>query len=266
MPRLCRSTLALILTSMHLTCCHGINPFAADLGRQDVSGKVARAPYMSQFSYFGYFEPNGAIGNADPSGSARAIYFWLPVSSPELGVRFLSGSAGFYKPDARKDVAEAAYAAHNREHTFFDPAIEVQRCLTVLDISEITSPCAQWVGLGQNDDSPEMPANPRGAFTNSLVRVGTHPEDPLKSLTRGLYRVNVQGVKDTDPKGIFLLQLGDPVLLDQVAMARTPDALAKALAAQVKHVPDAPTIGHTGFVAPKEGTVAPLNAAMPESH
>jgi len=234
-----------MLVSVALCACHTMNPFAADLGRMNVNGKEARPPYLSLFGYFGYLEP--AASTAPQAAEApECVYFWLPTSTPELGVRFASGRAGKARPDSSRDVVESAYAAHKNDPASFDPAIEVQRCVTALQLADVATPCAQWVALGDNDDSPEMPANQAGKRTNSLVRVGTHPEDPLKSLTRGLYRVNIRAAKGTTAQGTFLLQLGAPVLLEQVAMARTPQALGEALASQAEHLSHGPTIAPTG--------------------
>lgn len=207
--------------------CHGMNPLAADLGSTRIGDKVARAPYMSQFSYFGYVEPTAKTARQD-----EAIYFWLPVSTQELGVRFISGPTVNVRPDARHDVQEAAYKEHRKDKARFDPAIEVQRCLTALDEVDVSNACGQWVALGENDDSVEVPTDDQGRHVNSLVRVSTNPDDPLKALGRGLYRVNIQGAKQSAPKGTFVLQLGAPVLLDAVAMARTPEALAQLLASR----------------------------------
>jgi hypothetical protein len=242
------------LAAVALAGCHTLNPFAADLGRVSVNDKDVRPPYLSLFGYLGYLAPAAAEA---PS----SVYFWLPQSTPELGVRFVSGRPGQIRPDSSRDVVEAAYAAHRSDSAWFDPAIEVQRCLTALDLLDVPKSCAQWVTLGDNDDSPEMPKDPEGKRTNSLVRIGTHPEDPLKSLTRGLYRVNIRAAKNGTPQGTFLLQLGAPVLFDQVAMARTPQGLSEALAAQAQHLSDAPAIGHTGTLAPVGGTAAPLEPA-----
>lgn len=252
---------AAAIATMLLAACHAMNPFAADLGRTQVGDQVARPPYMSVFSYYGYLgEAGRERSDAQPSSS---LYFWLPTSSPELGVRFLSKVQASARPDAGRDVVEGAYQAHRGDPAFFDPAIEVQRCLTVLDVSDVAKPCAQWMALGNNDDSVEMPPNPEGKLTNSLVRIGTHPDDPLKSLTRGLYRVNVRAAKKTLCGGTFLLQLGAPVLLDQVVMARDTAALGQVLEAQAQHLHASPSIGQMGTQAPADGTALPLETPTP---
>lgn len=212
--------------------CHGVNPFAADLGATRIGDRVARAPYMSQHSYFGYIDTPTPVGDK----GAQAVYFWLPTTTPELGVRFISGRIGAAHADGHKDVQEPAFVQHRKDTAWFDPAIEVQRCLTMLDPVDVEKPCGQWVALGDNDDSVELPKNALGKHTNSLVRISMHPDDPLKALSPGLYRVTIRAAKETSPKGTFVLQLGAPVLLDTVAMARTPEALAVELVKQ-PHAP-----------------------------
>jgi hypothetical protein len=241
-------------TTLALAACHTMNPFAADLGRMDVGGKAVRPAYLSSFGYFGH------IGAADmPSAVAGGephfhVYFWLPTRVPELGVRFLSHVNGWARPDAQHDVVEAAFSEHKKDDTFFDPAIRLERCLGVVDAADAGRPCSQWAALGENDDSPEMPANPDGHYTNSLLRVGTHVEDPQRALVRGLYRVSFVGAKSTPVAGTYLMQVGMPTMVEHVAMGRTPEDVAKQVLQRAGELPLQPSIGHTG-TAPHAGAL-----------
>ena len=240
------------------SACHGMNPFAADLGKDESDGRVNRPPYMSQVGYFGH------VGTAQPSrmeaGQAKNdIYLWLPTSTPELGVRFLSQVNGHAKPNAARDTVEEAFSSNSSDKAHFDPAIAVSRCLAALELGDVTKPCPQWVDLGDNDDSPEMPADADGKYTNSLVRIATHLDDPLKALVRGLYRVTFTAAKGSQLQGNYVMQLGAPVMLDHVAMARTPEALAEHMATHAPALPMTPSIGHVG-TAPARAEPVPAPA------
>jgi hypothetical protein len=75
-----------------------------------------------------------------------------------------------------------------------------------------------------------MPANPGGSKYNSLLRYESDAGNPLKALVVGLYRVGFTTYKVGEVKGTFLAEVGAPVKLPGVGMAKTIDELKAALA------------------------------------
>ncbi|MDD7884811.1 LipL32 family surface lipoprotein [Flavivirga sp. 57AJ16] len=79
--------------------------------------------------------------------------------------------------------------------------------------------------LVHNDDSSEMPKQPRGVKYNSLLKYKSVASTPAKALTAGLYRIGFTTYKTGDVKGIFLAQVAAPIKLPGVVMAKTIEDL-----------------------------------------
>lgn len=60
--------------------------------------------------------------------------------------------------------------------------------------------------------------------------------------------------KGTQFQGNYVMQLGAPVMLDHVAMARTPESLAEHVATLAPALPMAPSIGHVGTAPGRANT------------
>ncbi len=74
-----------------------------------------------------------------------------------------------------------------------------------------------------------MPAQPSGSKYNSLMRVTSETSDPLKSLVVGLYRIGFTTYKTGEVQGGFLAQVGAPVKLPGVKIAKDLNALQTAV-------------------------------------
>ncbi|MBN1960334.1 MAG: hypothetical protein JW841_05265 [Deltaproteobacteria bacterium] len=217
---------------MFTLSCGGLPQFSADLGKQVKHNKTIRIPYASITSYFGYIEPGSEADELREGKKMYYLYLWIPVVAPEIGVRMLSPVAGFTKPE-KGDFISKAYAKKgvDDDTNYFDTWVRVERCLTALSPGDITKPCMKWVNLGDNDDSAEMPKNPGGNQYNSLMRITSTPDDPLKSIVRGMYRIAFTTFKRGEVKGSFLAQVGAPIELPRVAIAKTPDELFQSVTA-----------------------------------
>ena len=79
-----------------------------------------------------------------------------------------------------------------------------------------------------NDDSGELPAQPSGSKYNSLMRITSEVSNPLKALVAGLYRIGFTTYKTGEVQGSFIAQVGAPVKLPCVKIAKTLDELTKA--------------------------------------
>jgi hypothetical protein len=83
---------------------------------------------------------------------------------------------------------------------------------------------SEWTTLAANDDSSEMPAQPSGSYYNSLMRL----EAANEPLVRGLYRIGFTTYKIGEVQGSFYAEVGAPIELPGVAVAKTLDELAEA--------------------------------------
>ena len=231
--------------------CAGLPTFGADLGKQEVAGQEVRAPYTSVMSYYGYVAPGAEPDEMRDGKKMYYLYLWVPAVAPEIGVRMLSPVKNLAKADPKKDFIDPAYMANKDSDAYFDTWVRFERCLAAVNPEDITKPCAQWVTFGENDDSSELPANPGGQKYNSVLRVATSADDPLKALVRGMYRVAFTTYKVGEVQGTFLAQVGAPVDLPGTAIARNPADLAKAVAEKSAPAPAATSsVGGSSTVQP----------------
>jgi hypothetical protein len=209
--------------------CAGLPTFGSDLGKTEMAGQEVRPPYTSVISYFGFIQPGQEPDETVDGKKMYYLYIWVPAVAPEIGVRMMSPVKGMAEP-GKGDFVDPNYMANKDSADYFDTWVRFERCLAAVNPEDITKPCEQWVSFGENDDSSELPAQPSGSKYNSVLRLATSADDPMKALVRGMYRVGFTTYKVGDVKGTFLAQVGAPVELPGTAIARNPADLAKALA------------------------------------
>jgi len=204
--------------------------FGAETGAQSTPLGIIRAPYVDLYNYFGYVKP-GTLPDALVNGKKTFyLYLWVPLANPEIGVRMISPWKPAYKKPAytNTDFQSSNWSEGTNDlSNYFDTWISLERS-TIADASQITSSsiaAAQWFSYGFNDDSSELPAQPSGAKNNSVLRVVSTPSDPLRALTRGLYRVGFTTFKPGDVQGTFLLQIGSLIRIPGLALAADPAQL-----------------------------------------
>lgn len=194
------------------------------LTSKKIGPKTIRVPYTDVVSYKGLVKP----GNEDEVKEGKKFYYlyvWIPAVAPELGVRMVSPVG---KNNPKKAIVGADYKASD---DYFDTYITLERStiVTKAGITDAKVKSASWHTLAKNDDSGEMPATPRGSKYNSLLRYKSKTGDPLGALTTGLYRIGFTTYKRGEVKGSFLAQIGAPVKLPGVAVAKTIAELKKQL-------------------------------------
>ncbi len=223
-----RQNLCAALSLTFLGGCASLPAFGSDLGKQEISGAVQRPAYVSMRSFYGHIIPGAEADEVVDGKKMFYVYVWVPAVTPELGVRMLSPAKSYASPQAG-DFVDGTYLANKGSDVYFDTWIRLERCLAAVNPEDIMKPCAQWVAFAENDDSAEVPAQPNGTQSNALVRVQTSMDDPLKALVRGVYRIAFTAQKIGEVQGSFLAQVGAPVELPGMAMARTPAELTRAL-------------------------------------
>ncbi len=193
------------------------------LTEKKIGFKKIRVPYTDVVSYKGYVMP----GNEDEVKNGKKFYYlyvWVPAVAPELGVRMVS-PVGSNNP--KNAIVSEDFEKNQDSKDYFDTYITLERSdiITKGNISEETVKNAKWFTLAKNDDSSEMPKLPSGSKYNSLLRYKSKAGDPLKALTVGLYRIGFTTYKKGEVKGSFLAQIGAPVKLPGVVVAKTIEEL-----------------------------------------
>jgi hypothetical protein len=207
-----------------------LDKFSADLGKKSVMGKEIRVPYSQLVSYYGFIKPGTKPDETRDGKNFYYLYLWIPVAAPEIGLRMASPVSSM-EPEA-DDFVSQAYTDNKTDKTsYFDTWISLERANGITSFEEIIAKAGSvsWLNLGQNDDSGEMPAQPSGSKYNSLMRVTSEVSDPLKSLVVGLYRIGFTTYKVGEVQGSFIAQLGAPIKLPGVVIAKDLETLVKLI-------------------------------------
>ena len=208
-----------------------LEKFGADMGKKSAMGKEVRVPYTDLISYYGYVKP-GAKPDEERGGKKYYyLYVWIPAVAPELGIRMISPVPEKMAPEGTDFVAADYKENEADKKNYFDTWITLERAGGVSKPEEIVTKGkgASWTTYGVNDDSGDMPAQPSGSKYNSLMRITSETSDPMKSLVVGLYRIGFTTYKTGEVQGGFLAQVGSPVKLPGVQIAKDLESLSKAV-------------------------------------
>lgn len=193
------------------------------LTEKKIGPKTIKVPYTDVISYMGY----AAKDTEDEVVDGKKFYFiylWIPAVAPELGVRMMSPVG---KTKIKDAIQSEDYIANAESKDYFDTYITLERS-NIISADKISADGvknAEWFSLAKNDDSSEMPKTPRGTRYNSLLRYKSVASNPLKALTVGLYRIGFTTYKKGEVKGSFVAQVGAPVKIPGIVMAKTIEEL-----------------------------------------
>ena len=208
-----------------------LDKFTADLGKKVVMGKDVRVPYTEVISYYSYVKPGCKPDEVREGKNFFYLYIWIPVAAPEIGVRMASPVPEKMSPE-KTDFVTADFTDNKADKTnYFDTWISFERANGIVSVDDILPKAGSvsWMNLGQNDDSGEMPAQPSGRKYNSLMRITSDINDPLKSLVIGLYRIGFTTYKVGDVQGSFLAQVAAPISIPGVVIAKDLESLVKMI-------------------------------------
>ncbi len=184
-----------------------------------------RIPYTDVVSYLGHASP-GTETEIKDGKKFYYIYLWVPTVAPELGVRMMSPVG---KTKTKNAILGTGFEDNKSSKDYFDTYITLERSSVISESGIAKAGNAKWFALAKNDDSSEMPKQPSGRGYNSLLRYQSKKSDPLKALTRGLYRIGFTSYKKGEVNGTFLAQVGSPVKLPGVAMSNTLEGLLEQM-------------------------------------
>lgn len=183
-----------------------------------------RLPYTSTVKYFGYVSPGEQPDAVIDGKKIYYLYVWIPLVSPEIGVRMFSPVGDLAIPEEGDIVAKNYLSGIESDpDSYFDTWISFERATTILGPNDIQGNIEStgWINYANNDDSSEMPKQPSGSSYNSLMRIVATD----KPLIRGLYRVGFTTYKVGEVKGSFYAEIGSPINLPGVAIAKTVDEI-----------------------------------------
>lgn len=195
---------------------------AQRLGLFCTSGNPGYA-YPEVVSYFGFFEPGSPADDTLGGAEVWYLYFWLPVSSRELGVRMFSPAPRLTSPD-KGDGVDKDYYRNTNDTGRFDACIVLQysRANDFSPAANFKGDSLFWMNLGGNDDSFRQPlAGTAGRKEDPELRIVADSITP-KSIPPGLYRVVITARNGRRPSGTFLLQVGSMNKSRSLKISRIP--------------------------------------------
>ena len=225
---------AVCLVSMAMA--GGLPQFGAEFGKKSnpIPGMAdIRIPYTEMISYYGYIKPGTAPDATVDGKKMYFLYVWIPIVAPEIGIRMVSPGNTYDKPK-KPDFVAKNWADGEKDKTCFDTWIQWERAATVLNPEDIATKGASttWIKFDSNDDNGDLPTNCNGHKFNSLMRIVSNPNDPLKALVRGLYRIDFTTYKVGEVQGSFLAQVGAPIKIPGVIVAQTLEEMSAKIAAE----------------------------------
>lgn len=229
MKKLMLAAIALMFTGANVDA-QKLDKFGADMGKKSVMGKDVRIPYTDMITYYGYVKPGATPDEVKEGKKYFYLYLWVPAAAPELGVRMISPVPEKMAEPDKTDIVSPDYTANKADtKNYYDTWISLERAEGITSADDIAGKVktANWNKYDSNDDSGEMPAQPSGSKYNSLMRITSEVSNPTKALVTGLYRIGFTSYKPGEVQGSFLAQVGAPVKLPGVAIAKTIDDLLK---------------------------------------
>ncbi len=223
------SALTIVASTQNVSA-QKLEKFGADMGKKSAMGKEIRVPYTDLISYYGYIKPGAAPDEERDGKKYYYLYLWIPAAAPELGVRMVSPVPDKMAPEATDFVAADFKGNESDKTNYFDTWISLERAEGVTKVEDIETKgkSATWNKYDSNDDSSELPAQPSGSKYNSLMRITSDTGNPTKALVMGLYRIGFTTYKKGEVQGSFVAQIGAPVKLPGVQIAKDLDGLQKA--------------------------------------
>lgn len=225
-------SLIIVLVALMAAAADTLPKFIADLGKKPnpIKGMPdIGIPYTSLIRYFGYVKPGTPADGVENGKKMYYLYVWIPAVAPEIGVRMVSPVGNLAKPTKADFVSDTWEAGKGDTENFFDTWVRLQRAQGIAEPKDIPAnlKSIKWTDLGNNDDSSELPAQPSGNKYNSVLRVSSEVDNPLKALVRGLYRISFTTYKVGEVKGTFLAEVGAPVKLPGVMVEKDINNIIK---------------------------------------
>ncbi len=182
-------------------------------------GMKIKAPYVNTTNYYGFVQPGKAPDMEVEGKKCYCLYLWVPAIIDELGVRMISPVDGGWKPGA-SDFVQEGYDKYTGTD-WFDTWVRVERlsvCGPDASPDQINDQMTTISVLGQDDDGDDTFNETRHSKYNSILRIKTSADDPLKALIRGVYRIVFTTYKVGEVKGSFIASVGTNIPGCKIAM------------------------------------------------
>lgn len=168
----------------------------------------AKIPYANYVDYYGFISPKTRPDGRYKNKDAYYLYVWVPGVIDELGISMYSPADKTPKNlDFKHKSFDKNFAKNNKD--FFDTYLVLEK-LKVKGPNSIQKGGPVLSLLKTNDDSREMEKNPSGRNYNSLLRHISEARNPLKALTRGVYRIGFTSFRGA-VRGSYIATVGSNI-------------------------------------------------------
>lgn len=195
-----------------------LGTFNSELLEKKILRKTIKLPYLEKNNYYGYINPDKSPDEIRDGKSYFYLYVWIPVAIPEIGIRMVSPIPSKMNPKKDDFISETFKLNSSERVKYFDTWISLDKAKNVIskESAVIDFDSHQWNQISYNDDSSELPSQPSGNKYNSLLRKVSNINDPLNSLTVGLYRIGFTTYKRGIVEGSFIAQIGTTIKIPGV--------------------------------------------------
>lgn len=194
--------------------------------RLDRFASKARVSYGKTITYFGYLSPGNQPDEISNGKNFYYLYFQLPDSVAELGIRMISPVPAVVMPDKGDLVTENYYSNEKDKTNYFDPWIAIEKAENPKHFLQ-NDTAAKWITIGFNDDSSELFWQPNGKRNNALLRIINKQQPTDKKIAPGFYRICFTDNKQPEVKGSFVVQLGTAHKLPGLKLLKNPGELLR---------------------------------------
>jgi len=197
-----------------------------------IGPKEINIPYTKVYNYLEYLDGSNQDNIIDEQKKVQ-LYIWIPIAVNEIGLRMVSPAE---RTKVKNAVKSKAYEQHAKSSDTLDTSIQLERSniIDIKGISEEKIKNTTWTVVDSNQNAKDMLIDIDFAADSghSVERYITRKDQPLKAVTRGLYRVNFKIFRFQNEKGTFLGQIGFPIKIPGIIVARNIDDLKTKLVSQ----------------------------------
>ena len=196
-----------------------------------IAGKKVYAPYTNIYSFQEYIDGEDKENQMIDGEKTIRLYMWIPVAANEIGIRMISPAS---RVKAKNPVATEAFAKNATvpdQLASLDLKLEKANIISTEKITAAES--ANWTKIETTRPTTDA-YQLNNQYSNTGFKAGravSNSDDALGALTRGLYRIDmiVPSIAKSGKKGTLLAQIGFPVKIPGVVIAKSIEELTQAI-------------------------------------
>jgi hypothetical protein len=138
------------------------------------------------------------------------IYLWVPDSVGEINIRMVSAVPRFVFPNKGESITEDyPDPPDTGYHKYFIPEFRFEKSLKATRSEEAFTKSGQhhWKLIGLSEYISGATLHQADVQNTALLNLKSGDKNKTR-ITEGLYRIQFRGIRESNPEGTFLLQIG----------------------------------------------------------